>query len=343
MAVETEQCVDDVGVTERRDRPGRRAAALHVVGDRGVDMVPLERLAGSVTPRLGGEDPDHVLRLAEVGEDLPPILVHRPSMRIIDGVHRVRATAHRGLSEIAVTFYDGPAEHAFVLAVEANVRHGLPLSLAERRAAATRILRTHPDWSDRMIAKTTGLSARTVGVLRSCCATADSERLNTRIGADGRARPLVSADSRRRAAEMIEARPDASLRQVARAVGLSPGTVRDVRDRMRRGEDPVLPPRTVNRVDQQHRFAEAIVPEAPPPVDVSQVLQALCKDPSLRLNESGRELLRWLHLHVIDPSDCLSVTESAPDHCVGVMAELARGCAYSWARISLELAKRIPD
>lgn len=87
-------------------------------------------------------------------------------MRIIDGAHRVRAAQLRGRSHIEARFFDGSAADAFVLAVESNISHGLALTLAERSAAAERILASHPHWSDRAIASSTGLSAHTVASLR---------------------------------------------------------------------------------------------------------------------------------------------------------------------------------
>lgn len=41
-----------------------------------------------------------------------------------------------------------------------NTHHGLPLTRADRKAAAQRILDIHPHWSDRAIAKVTGLSPK---------------------------------------------------------------------------------------------------------------------------------------------------------------------------------------
>ncbi|ATL66408.1 ParB/RepB/Spo0J family partition protein [Nocardia terpenica] len=341
MVAECEQLDTSQDIGQRRSPDRAAVTHLHAVdGARAVEKVPIAELVGADSPRSGGADEAHVLRLIEAGDQLPPIIVHRPTMRVIDGVHRVRAAVHEGRTEIDAIFFEGSRESAFVLAVQTNIRHGLPLSLSDRRAAAVRIIGAHPAWSDRMIAKIAGLSARTVRGVRTC-ATAESEQLHGRVGADGRYRPLASATSRQLAAEMLTAHPEASLRQVAKAVGISPGTVRDVRDRLRRGEDPVLPRRTAGRPAPRR---EAVPPtEEPPPVDVPQMLQTLGKDPSLRLNEEGRKLLRWLHLHAVDLEDCAQVIASAPDHCVGVMAELARGCADSWARISAELADRVPD
>ncbi|MFC7729983.1 hypothetical protein [Actinomadura keratinilytica] len=73
---------------------------------------------------------------------LPPILVHRRTMRVVDGMHRLRAARLQGRCEIGVRFVDGPDADVFVAAVRANIGHGLPLSLADREAAAARCRRT---------------------------------------------------------------------------------------------------------------------------------------------------------------------------------------------------------
>src|SRR5438128_1449366 len=83
-------------------------------------IVEISSLLPADSPRLAGEDTEHARTLAETGEDLPPILVHRPTMRIIDGMHRLRAAVLRGESQIEVYFFDGNTDAAFVLAVESN-------------------------------------------------------------------------------------------------------------------------------------------------------------------------------------------------------------------------------
>lgn len=127
----------------------------------------------------------------------------------------------------------------FRLAVSANVTHGLPLNKAERQAAAARIIRSHPQASDRSIAQTTGLAAKTVARIRRRSHVDETDR---RVGQDGRVRPLNTADGRRIASRAITDRPDASLREIAQEAGISIGTVRNVRARLEAGEDPVPDP-----------------------------------------------------------------------------------------------------
>ena len=62
------------------------------------------------------------------------------SMRVIDGVHRLRATQLRGDSTIPAGLFEGNDAEAFALAVHLNVIYGLPLTLSERKAAARRVL-----------------------------------------------------------------------------------------------------------------------------------------------------------------------------------------------------------
>jgi hypothetical protein len=57
---------------------------------------------------------------------LPPLLVDRRSMRVIDGMHRLMAALLKKRETIDVEFFDGSYADAFLLAVEANVAHGLP-------------------------------------------------------------------------------------------------------------------------------------------------------------------------------------------------------------------------
>nr|WP_285470388.1 ParB/RepB/Spo0J family partition protein [Actinokineospora globicatena] len=296
--------------------------------------VPISVLRPSDSPRLAGEDSEHVRALAESTAVLPPVLVHRATMRVIDGMHRLRAAVLCGEDTVRVLFFDGDEAEAFVLGVRANIAHGLPLSLADRRVAAMRIIASHPRWSDRAIASATGLAARTVAVIRRC-ATGDAPQSRTRIGRDGRVRPLNSADGRRLACLMLREDPSTSLRQVATASGISLSTVRDVRDRLARGEDPVPP-----RQRQQER--PDTTPTAPDR-DVEDLLSRLRQDPSLRLSEMGRALIRLLSLHALTDQDRKALLDAVPPHCRTTVAELAHACAETWQDLALWFAQDPTD
>ncbi|MFF2352055.1 ParB/RepB/Spo0J family partition protein [Kitasatospora sp. NPDC058115] len=313
-----------------------------------VDTVPVGWLKPADSPRLHGEDPDHVRLLAESDTVLPPILVHRGSMRVIDGMHRLRVAELRGDTEVQVQYFDGTDAEAFVRAVQLNVAHGLPLTLGDREAAATRIVESNASWSDRAIARMTGLSAPTVGRIRARSRSDRSTEAAARIGRDGRVRPLSSVAGRRRAGELIDAEPGLSLREIARRAGISVGTVRDVRKRVSRGEDPVparfLPgPATapVAPPALPGRAMKALAPLPPDPVagTYTSDLNSLKNDPSLRLTSTGRFLLRWLSLHAISQAQRDSLIESLPPHSRARIAYMAKYCSRWWAEFADNLAE----
>ena len=203
-------------------------------------LVPVTDLVLSNWLRVKGEDIKHVRALAEVEDELPPIVVHQATMRVIDGMHRVRAAMLSGVAYIEALLFDGAEDEAFLLAVRLNVAHGLPLSRADRMAAAVRIIHSSPQWSDRAIARAAGLSDKTVAsIRRRASASAEIPHLPDRIGRDGRVRPFSPAAGRRMAGDLIEQNPDAAIREIALRAGISPGTARDVRERLRNGLDPV--------------------------------------------------------------------------------------------------------
>lgn len=301
------------------------------------------------SPRSEGEDHSHIERLIEAEWPLPPILVHRPTMRVIDGFHRTVAARLKGFTHIDAYLVDGSEELAFIVGVQENIAHGLPLSLTDRRAAAERIIRTQPHWSDRSIATTTGLSAKTVASIRS--SIDDNLRSSHRLGSDGRLRPVDTNSARRTAAELIIARPDASLRSIAQEAGLSPSTVRDVRARLERGEDPVLHS-DKDKAPGTQPASESKLPDAPDRLTVSPspeksadldtLLALLSRDPALRMSASGRELLRWLYRRTVNSSDTQKIADAIPPHCLDHMIEFAHQCAANWSSIAEDLQTRTP-
>jgi ParB-like chromosome segregation protein Spo0J len=297
--------------------------------DESVETVPVTSLSRGYAVRLAGEDPEHARVLAETDTPLPPILVHRQSMRVIDGMHRLRAAQLSGRATIAVRFFDGSENDAFVMAVRANVAHGLPLTLADRKAAAERILSCYPTWSNRAVAASAGLSAKTVSGLRG----SGADETPRRLGLDGRVRPLDTAAGRRVAGEILAREPQLSLREVARAAGLSPGTVRDVRDRLRRGEDPAEP---AGRSAGSGPRLTLLRPAGDPEL----ILDGLRNDPSLRFTESGRHLLRWLLPRLSALSGWKEISEELPPHCAYHVAVLARTCAMEWLHFAEHLEER---
>jgi ParB-like chromosome segregation protein Spo0J len=310
-----------------------------------VQVLPIAALRPPADPpRQGGESDEHVQLLADCGGVLPPITVHSDTMRIIDGVHRVKAALLRGETVIPVRFFTGGEADAFVLAVEANTTHGRPLAAADRATAAARILRSHPHWSDRAVSAVAGLSPKTIAALRrSAVGKLPSAQL--RVGRDGRVRPLDATAGRIRASELIAEKPQASLREIAKEAGISPGTVRDVRDRLQRGESPVPSRRrTVGCSGQPDAAVEGDRPartrrpeQRRTLTDHTRVLAALAKDPTLRYSENGRVLLRLLSTHMIPDRRRGELARSVPRHCAAAVSAVARECAGAWELLADEL------
>lgn len=288
-----------------------------------VSTVSIRDLVRSDSPRLAGEDEEHSRRLAESDEPLPPILVHWPTMLVIDGLHRVRAAELRGERGIGARFLDCERDEIFVEMVRANVAHGLPLSLADRKAAVARVLTTHPHWSDRMIAGVTGLAHKTVGRIRRDLAGHLPEA-TTRVGRDGHSRPL-GRGGRERAEELVRRDPGASLRTVARAAGVSVGTVHAVRRQLnlRNTTAPAVPDVT----DEQR----------------AAVLRRLRADPSLRFTEAGRAVLALFSAHDIAGGEWRRLSDSVPAYWAPSLADLAHELAAAWQQFAAHLDEVAKD
>ncbi|MBR7671761.1 ParB-like nuclease domain-containing protein [Streptomyces daliensis] len=305
------------------------------------------------SPRSAGQDKKYTEQLAESETPLPPILVNRRSMQVVDGVHRVLAAILKGRETIGAVLVDVSRDDAFLLAVESNTQHGLPLSQADRRAAATRLIASHSHMSDRAIARASGLGAKSVAAIRR--SNASEPQLNARIGKDGRVRPVDRAAGRRRAAEVIAQNPTASLREVARLAGISPATASDVRRRVLAGESVVAEP-------AQPPAAPPPEPPAEPPPLTEQLsepkprhswarrpreksaslLEPLVHDPSVRNSEMGRRLLRVMQFNVIGIHRWFELAEAVPPHCDALVIALARQNADTWLEFAQALDERAP-
>jgi transposase-like protein len=309
---------------------------------REIVTVPLLSVLPGDSPRLAGEDKTHIARLAETDGPLPPILVERHTMRVIDGMHRLLAASLKGQERVEVELFDGSAADAFLLAVKANVTHGLPLSRADRRAAAARIVALHPQMSDRAIGETAGLAAKTVAAIRQ--RSAGAALVHARVGKDGKVRPLNVAQGRQRAAELLAGHPGASLREVARAAGISPATAGDVRRRLQRGQQPAParsgPAGAGEKRGGPGRASQPPRQQAVPPAPAT-VLERLLRDPSLRHNDQGRRLLRLLQVNAAGARELPVATPAVPPHCASMIVLLACHYGRMWQGFAQELQERL--
>ncbi|MEO3755498.1 ParB N-terminal domain-containing protein [Streptomyces sp. B6B3] len=268
--------------------------------------VEIRLISTADSPRVVGEDPEHIRALAASRDELPPIIVHRATMRVVDGRHRLRAARLRGRKSIAVRFFDGTEADAFVLAVQANVTHGLPLSLADRRRSAARIALSHPTWSDRRIATVTGLSPGTVTEIRRRGPAGPGGQAGAGSGHAGRVHPLDRDRGRMLGSDLrlADAQPTDS------GDGGDEGAVKPL---------PSCP-------DQS-----------------AAIVERLRADPALRLSEPGRYLLRLLNVATLRADDWDRIIDNLPPHCSGVVVQVAKACAGVWGEVAERTERRGTD
>ncbi|HWS48126.1 MAG TPA: hypothetical protein VN636_19845 [Acidimicrobiia bacterium] len=283
-------------------------------------FVSVADLADGSSFRDEGLCPEQVERLTELGGSWPPILVMRAGGFVVDGAHRVAAARRLGLSQLAAVPFDGSVEEAFVEFLRRNVTHGLLLTLPERKRAAVRVLRLHGSWSDRRVAELCGISPKTVGRLRlgvRTCPTEEDPQLDSerRVGRDERARPVRRGSVRSRVVEALQEQPEASLRAIAAAVGVSPETVRLVR--MNLDQLPRNSPRPV-------------APATPPPWQADAALSSAA---------DGQELLAWFD-HTALTVDDIARVETVPLSRIYEVADEARRRSELWLRFARALEAR---
>lgn len=336
--------------------------------------IPVRSLEPACYLRQAGTDAAHIKLLADAASSakLPPILVQKRTLRIIDGMHRIEVARLRGEANISARVIDCTDEAALVLAVKANALHGLPLSRADRISGAKRILINHPDWSDRALAGVTGLSAKTIASLRN--SASDKVQLNLkRIGRDGKRRPVVAGEGRRRAAEYINAHPDASIREIARVADVSIGTVYDVREKIRRNAMHAAEPgQPEAQAAGSPVDGAGVKPGSPAPASLSsspapgsmeqcspeqrrsvvgragsdsiQVLTwpaisaKLAGDPTLRYTDGGRAFLRWMAMHSMQGDEWREFIDAIPPRWLKEVGQVAASMKEEWQEFSQQLS-----
>lgn len=337
----------------------------HAEGESEPVWLEVAALRGGHSPRLGGVNPAYVRQLAELTHELPPLVVQRGALKVVDGMHRLEAARARGDRMVHVVYFDGTDDEAFIAAVRLNGSHGRPLAPRERAGAAERVLASHPELSNRWIAALCGVAPKTVAGLRSRSSD-DGARLNTRLGRDGRRRPLKAAEGRQVAADILAREPDTSLREVARQAEISLGTASDVR-RLLAAE--LAAPHAAARVPgARTSLAPALVSapalaSAPAPVSAPVLsdakpavtygrspsrpdspelaaarnrLDVLQRDPSLHYSEGGRMLLQ-LAFATLGFLDRPGKPAAAPNHCRDALREVALACADGWRDFAVRL------
>ena len=271
--------------------------------------LPIDNLRAAKGVRSCGLDQRHVERLMEAVGRWPPIVVWGKDHVVLDGAHRVEAARQLKIATVAAVRFTGTREEAFVESVRRNVSHGLPLSVADRRRAALRVLGRHAEWSDRRIASVCGLSGKTVARLRrgevAACSTDDGvlDGPPRRVGRDGSIRPIRPGEVRDRIRQALEDDPGASLRTIAASVGASPETVRSVRaglngaGRQERGSTALtvtaLRPLSAETTRPLKRIAVTQPPADQVSNSVTRQGERWTSDPALLVCGDGGDFARW--------------------------------------------------
>ncbi|MDP9470032.1 MAG: ParB N-terminal domain-containing protein [Chloroflexota bacterium] len=155
----------------------------------------------TLQPRVEGIDPDHVRTLEASRETWPPLIVVALDGQhvLVDGFHRYAAAQNLGLDAVPVEIRTPPPDGDLkALAFALNAVHGRPLSLADRRAEAERLLREWPVVSNLEVSRRAGLAPTTIATIRARLEEAAAiEAAPERIGADGTRYPVSTARSLR--------------------------------------------------------------------------------------------------------------------------------------------------
>lgn len=112
-----------------------------------------------------GLDHATVEHYREVLDSCPPVTVFETDKGplLADGFHRVEAARRERRDSIAVESRAGTRADAVTFAAGANLRHGKPLTKAERVEAVRRVKNAHPDWGKKRVAAALSLPVTTVG------------------------------------------------------------------------------------------------------------------------------------------------------------------------------------
>ncbi|MEU5100060.1 transposase [Streptomyces sp. NPDC020996] len=178
-----------------------------------VRTIPIRSLWPDVTGRSRGESDEYVEMLSQLSGKLPPIVVHRNTMRVIEGMHRLKAVQLRGEQSIDVIFVDGDERDVFVPAGRPNDGRGVPSSLAGRGAESDQFPKSPAQQPDRDIRAAAGLVPEALGAKRGC-STAPDVASAMRTTLDGRGRPICMADVRGITCERVLPQQETPVRQL---------------------------------------------------------------------------------------------------------------------------------
>jgi DNA-binding Lrp family transcriptional regulator len=291
--------------------------------------------------------------LLETACSWPPILVHEPTFTVLDGLHRIEAARRLGWNTIPAKLV-ADLRSGWLLALKENVRHGLALSLSDRRRAARAIIASFPGWSDVRIAEAAGLSRSTIRTLRGVGNISEQtvppvegefpalDVSARRLGRDDRARPVDPSGLRKRISAALEQDSGASLRAIARRVGASPETVRAVRREMVSDSGRLLgPDRLPGSRDRQVATGTATLSAVPLPERRVQRPPAFMTDTACGSTEQGRLFAEWFDTLAVQCESLEAHAEAVPVSRLYEVIDEAERRAGTWQQFAALLRTRI--
>lgn len=155
-----------------------------------------------------------------------------------------------------------------------------------------------------------------------------AEPTSRKSGSGGTAGPARRRGRRRSLARtLLTENPELSLRQVAHLAGVSPETVRRVRNRLLYGRPPA-PPRTPATARDRTGLPDA-----------GAILQKLAIDPALRQSGTGRAMLRLLHAQLVPGDEWERILTHLPTHCAGLVEQVAREFSRRWTEVAVRASE----
>lgn len=183
-------------------------------------------------------------------DDFPPVRVwHLDGVYLLAAGHHTLA-AHQEASKthIRAIVFQGGKEDAILDAVRSNTKHGLRRTGRDRRRAATQLVKTFPEWSDRVIADNALVDDHLVAALRRELAPPPERKCGNsapahsgtpaprRTDATGRKQPATKEDAdnqRLWIRELVKKEPNRTGRDIADEVGCSSRTVDIIKKAMK--------------------------------------------------------------------------------------------------------------
>jgi hypothetical protein len=103
---------------------------------------------------------------------------------LVDGFHRVEAYRRRKVKTVSANVYEGTLREAMLYAMQANLRHGLPATRADKRKAVETMLLDDvwTSWSNREIGRQCGVDGTTVAAMRKELGLTSTKRTTMRGG-----------------------------------------------------------------------------------------------------------------------------------------------------------------